>query len=227
MGLSQRIESDDAAVAQTGVWAAHDTSYASGGRYLYSSGNLEDALTLTFTGAQVDRIYVTHPALGVFVIEVDGPPSAIGGQRRRHRVRGAGVRPCSSAEYVHLRRTISRCHRKTVSGWTIRIASRNCWTECPVAFFSLTLITASVKHSARDKRTGLSNCCSTIANCLRSTRISRSFSWSDKRPIRINSSSVENICITTDQTIHPRFQLAGQGPILPAHATVDLTPFSP
>jgi subtilisin family serine protease/Leucine-rich repeat (LRR) protein len=72
--LPQRIESDDAAVAQIGAWTAHDTAYASGGRYLYSSGSLEDALTLTFTGAQVDVIYVMHPALGVFVIEVDGSP---------------------------------------------------------------------------------------------------------------------------------------------------------
>jgi hypothetical protein len=72
--LSLGIESDDAAVGRTGLWTAYDTAYASGGRYLYSSGSQDDALSLAFTGAQVEVIYVTHPALGVFVIEVDGSP---------------------------------------------------------------------------------------------------------------------------------------------------------
>jgi CSLREA domain-containing protein len=68
------IESDDAAVKQTGIWTAHDTPYASGGRYLFSSGSPDDALLLTFTGSRVDIVYVKHPALGVVVVEVDGVP---------------------------------------------------------------------------------------------------------------------------------------------------------
>ncbi|MBI5958776.1 MAG: hypothetical protein HY866_08575, partial [Chloroflexi bacterium] len=68
------LESDDPAVMQTGVWTAHDTELASGGRYLYSSGSLDDALTFTFSGVQLDVIYVKHPALGQFIVEVDGAP---------------------------------------------------------------------------------------------------------------------------------------------------------
>jgi hypothetical protein len=68
------VESDDPVVVQTGTWTAHNTPYASGGRYLYSSGSPEDALTLSFSGTRLDVIYVQHPALGVFVIEIDGVP---------------------------------------------------------------------------------------------------------------------------------------------------------
>jgi hypothetical protein len=65
------IESDDSAVIQAGSWTTHNTSYASSGRYIYSSGSMDDTLTLAFTGTQLDVIYVKHPALGSFVVEVD------------------------------------------------------------------------------------------------------------------------------------------------------------
>ncbi|MBI5960301.1 MAG: hypothetical protein HY866_16290, partial [Chloroflexi bacterium] len=68
------LESDDPAVTQTGLWTVYDTPYASGGHYLYSSGSLDDALTLHFSGVQLDVIFVKHPALGQFVVEVDGAP---------------------------------------------------------------------------------------------------------------------------------------------------------
>ena len=66
------VESDDPAVVASGLWTAHDTAEASGGRYLYSSGSLTDSLTLAFTGTQVDVVFVMHPALGSFAIEIDG-----------------------------------------------------------------------------------------------------------------------------------------------------------
>jgi hypothetical protein len=67
-----RVESDGPAVQQVGTWTVHDTDAASGGRYLYSSGSLDDALGLTFTGAQVGIVFVKHPALGTLAVEIDG-----------------------------------------------------------------------------------------------------------------------------------------------------------
>jgi len=68
------IEAESEWVGRSGTWTAHETVAASGGSYLYSSGSSEDALTLTFQGAQVSVIYVKHPALGVIVVEIDGTP---------------------------------------------------------------------------------------------------------------------------------------------------------
>ena len=68
------IEAESDLVVRSGTWTAHETALASGGSYIYSSGNTADALTLTFTGAQVSVIYVKHPALGVIVVEIDGAP---------------------------------------------------------------------------------------------------------------------------------------------------------
>jgi Leucine-rich repeat (LRR) protein len=66
------VESDQPVVQQTGVWTSHTSDLASGGNYLYSSGGFEDVLSLAFTGTQIEVIYVKHPALGTFAVEVDG-----------------------------------------------------------------------------------------------------------------------------------------------------------
>jgi hypothetical protein len=66
------IESDDPGVFRSGNWTAHDTDLASGGRYIFSSGSLDDTLTVLFEGTRADVIYVQHPALGRFVLEIDG-----------------------------------------------------------------------------------------------------------------------------------------------------------
>lgn len=127
----------------------------------------------------------------------------------------AGIRLCLgdfASTYVAPARDASPTRFPVAQSGT----SRNCLRERPLTAFNLAPITASVKRSARDKRTGLSSCHSIIANCLRSTRISRSFSCSDNRPIWSNSSSVENTCLTTAQTICPRFQFIAQASILPA-----------
>jgi hypothetical protein len=68
--LMQIVEAET--VTTSGVWTAYDSSSASGGRYVYSSGSLEDVLTLNFSGTQVDVIHIQHPALGSFAIEIDG-----------------------------------------------------------------------------------------------------------------------------------------------------------
>ncbi len=68
----QIVETDDPSVLQTGEWTAYDTEVASGGRYIFSSGSPNDTLTVLFVGTRADVIYVTHPALGTFGIEVDG-----------------------------------------------------------------------------------------------------------------------------------------------------------
>jgi len=68
----QVVESDDPRVAQSGAWTAHDTDLASGGSYIFSSGSADDTLSLSFSGTQIAVVYVEHPALGVFAVEVDG-----------------------------------------------------------------------------------------------------------------------------------------------------------
>ncbi len=68
----QTIESDSALVLQAGVWTAHDTPEASGGRYSYTSGAPSDVLTLRFSGTHLDLVYVRHPALGTLAVEIDG-----------------------------------------------------------------------------------------------------------------------------------------------------------
>ena len=68
------VESGDPQVGHTGNWTTHDTAYASGGSYVYSSGSPDDALTLAFSGTRLDVVYVKHPALGTFVVEIDGTP---------------------------------------------------------------------------------------------------------------------------------------------------------
>jgi hypothetical protein len=70
--LLQGVESTDPVVVQTGTWTAHATDVASGGNYLYSSGSFDDILSLGFMGTQVEVIYVKHPALGTFAVEIDG-----------------------------------------------------------------------------------------------------------------------------------------------------------
>jgi hypothetical protein len=63
------LETGTSAIQQSGVWKQTATSKASGGSYLYSA---DGTLTLTFSGSSVDVLYLTHNALGSFVIEVDG-----------------------------------------------------------------------------------------------------------------------------------------------------------
>lgn len=67
-----RVESDRPEVVRTGVWTSHTTDVASGGSYIYSSGSFDDMLTLSFVGTQATVIYVKHPALGMFAVEIDG-----------------------------------------------------------------------------------------------------------------------------------------------------------
>jgi hypothetical protein len=68
----QIVESDAAGVYRQGNWTSHDTTAASGGQYIYSSGSPDDTLTTYFEGTQAVVVYVKHPALGVFGIEIDG-----------------------------------------------------------------------------------------------------------------------------------------------------------
>ena len=69
--IPQIIESDDPLVTQIGTWATQHTSEASGGSYLFSSGSLDDVLTLEFEGTSVEIIYVEHATLGSFAIDID------------------------------------------------------------------------------------------------------------------------------------------------------------
>jgi hypothetical protein len=73
----QILESEVEVIQRAGVWTSYATELASGSSYLYSSGSLSDTLTLVFNGTQVDVIYVQHPALGSFALEVDGSVNQI------------------------------------------------------------------------------------------------------------------------------------------------------
>lgn len=67
-----RLEAEDSQILQTGLWTFYETEAASGGGYLYSSGSPDDSLTLHFDGSWAEVIYIEHPDLGSFAIEVDG-----------------------------------------------------------------------------------------------------------------------------------------------------------
>jgi hypothetical protein len=73
----QILESEVEVIQRAGIWTSYATELASGGSYLYSSGSLSDTLTLIFNGTQIDVIYVQHPALGSFALEVDGSVNQI------------------------------------------------------------------------------------------------------------------------------------------------------
>jgi hypothetical protein len=73
----QILESDVDIAQRAGIWTLYPTDLASGGAYLYSSGSLSDTLSLTFSGTQIDVIYIQHPALGTFALEVDGSVAQI------------------------------------------------------------------------------------------------------------------------------------------------------
>lgn len=66
------VESDDNSVTREGSWTSQNAGSASGGQYLYSSGDPNDALTLRFRGTIIGVMYVSSPQLGMFTIEVDG-----------------------------------------------------------------------------------------------------------------------------------------------------------
>jgi len=69
----QVVEAEDPVVVlRAGEWTVHNTPDASGGAYIYSSGGLDDALSLRFSGTRLEVVFVKHPALGSFAIEVDG-----------------------------------------------------------------------------------------------------------------------------------------------------------
>jgi hypothetical protein len=67
----QTVEAESAFVLRTGNWTVQPTGNASGGSYLYSSAP-GDALQLIFSGSHLAVIFVQHPALGSFSIELDG-----------------------------------------------------------------------------------------------------------------------------------------------------------
>jgi hypothetical protein len=58
-------------VTQTGTWTSQTTPNASGGSYLYSSGNANDTLSLEFYGTRIEVVYVAHPSFGSFTVEID------------------------------------------------------------------------------------------------------------------------------------------------------------
>ncbi|NDJ77045.1 MAG: hypothetical protein GYB65_12390, partial [Chloroflexi bacterium] len=68
----QVVQAETPAVLKSGTWTGHTTGLANGGGYVYSSGSTDDILTLSFMGDHVAVVYVQHPALGSFAIEVDG-----------------------------------------------------------------------------------------------------------------------------------------------------------
>ncbi|MBI5929588.1 MAG: choice-of-anchor D domain-containing protein [Chloroflexi bacterium] len=69
--VRQLIESDDQLVRRSGNWANQNATSASGGKYLFASGQ-DNTLTLEFVGTSVEIVYVQNPALGGFTVVIDG-----------------------------------------------------------------------------------------------------------------------------------------------------------
>jgi hypothetical protein len=67
---TQLVEAET--VQTVGTWTSFDSANASGGRYIFSSGAANEALIMPFFGTSVDIVYIQHPALGSFAIEIDG-----------------------------------------------------------------------------------------------------------------------------------------------------------
>ena len=103
----QVVESDSALVLPSGAWTAYDTEIASGGRYVYSSGSSGDALELAFQGTQVDVVYVQHPALGSFDLEVDGVVMQTVNSTADDTVFGSQVTVNGLAEGEHILRVVA------------------------------------------------------------------------------------------------------------------------
>ena len=85
------VESDNPAVRQDGSWTAHSTELASGGQYMYSSGSADDVLTMQFQGSELKVVFVKHPALGSFGIDIDGVPIQVVDTTAADSVFGAEV----------------------------------------------------------------------------------------------------------------------------------------
>ncbi len=68
------VQVEDGRISRTGTWTQQTSEGAVGATYLQSTASTADTLTMTFTGTQVDVVYVAGPRYGSFVIEIDGEP---------------------------------------------------------------------------------------------------------------------------------------------------------
>src|SRR5262249_29103415 len=66
------VEAESSSVMRSGSWTVQNANSASGGKYIYSSGQNGDVLTVGFSGTHVDIVFVKNPAFGSFPVEVDG-----------------------------------------------------------------------------------------------------------------------------------------------------------
>ncbi|MEQ8677680.1 MAG: choice-of-anchor Q domain-containing protein [Aggregatilineales bacterium] len=68
------IQVENGQITRSGVWTQQASDGAIGQSYLQSSTTGTDALTMTFTGTQVDVVYIAGAQYGTFVVEIDGEP---------------------------------------------------------------------------------------------------------------------------------------------------------
>ncbi|MEQ9031856.1 MAG: hypothetical protein RLP44_24285, partial [Aggregatilineales bacterium] len=68
------VQVENGAITRTGAWTQQASEGAVGQSYLQSSTNGTDTLTMTFTGTQVDVVYISGVEYGTFVVEIDGEP---------------------------------------------------------------------------------------------------------------------------------------------------------
>ncbi len=98
------VESDHAIVEQTGTWTSYPSDEASGGGYVYSSGSTSDALVLDIQGSEVQIVYVEHPALGTFAVEIDGVTVGVIDSANPDTVFGARTSVTGLSEEEHVLR---------------------------------------------------------------------------------------------------------------------------
>ncbi|MEQ9029417.1 MAG: Calx-beta domain-containing protein [Aggregatilineales bacterium] len=68
------VQVENGAITRSGAWTQQASESAVGQAYLQSSTSGADTLTMTFTGTQVDVVYVSGVEYGTFVVEIDGEP---------------------------------------------------------------------------------------------------------------------------------------------------------
>ncbi|MEQ9028538.1 MAG: hypothetical protein RLP44_07465, partial [Aggregatilineales bacterium] len=68
------VQGENGAITRSGAWTQENSQSAVGQAYLQSSTSGADTLTMTFTGTQVDVVYVAGQQYGTFVVEIDGQP---------------------------------------------------------------------------------------------------------------------------------------------------------
>jgi len=68
------VQVEDGRISRTGTWTQQANADALGDSYLQSATSIDDTLTMSFSGTQLDVVYIAGVNFGTFVVEIDGVP---------------------------------------------------------------------------------------------------------------------------------------------------------